>query len=149
MKINIGKYPIDPKKKRKISVKLDDYDVWDVGETLAEVIVPLLKKLKQVKDGIPNVQDDDLPEDIRTKYPVEPNDYFHADYTPIHMERIAAKWEYAIDAMIFAFDSYRTNWEDQFHMNGLLYDKDGYDAYEKKILNGRILFAKYYDNLWS
>ncbi|MCX6783322.1 MAG: hypothetical protein NTZ20_05060 [Candidatus Levybacteria bacterium] len=149
MKVNIGPYPIDPRKKRKISVKLDNYDVWDVAETLSEIIVPLLKKLKQIKNGIPNVHDADLPDDIRTKYPIESSEYFNVDYDDVHMEKITARWEYVIDAMIFAFDSYKTNWESQFYLNGLLYDKQGYDDYENKILNGRILFTKYYDNLWS
>jgi hypothetical protein len=39
---------------RKIKVKIHDYDVWGMDETLALVILPMLKKLQETKSGAPS-----------------------------------------------------------------------------------------------
>ena len=39
------------RQKRKISVKLHPYDTWGVDNTLAFIITPILKKLKEDKNG--------------------------------------------------------------------------------------------------
>jgi hypothetical protein len=45
MKVYMGPYKKDGKD-RKIEVRVDNYDVWSVDCTLAEIIVPVLKKFR-------------------------------------------------------------------------------------------------------
>ena len=47
MKVNIGKYK---NKGRKISVQIDDSDVWSFDHTLAYLILPALLQLKKVNN---------------------------------------------------------------------------------------------------
>lgn len=41
------------KRKRKIKIHIDNFDVWNADETLAYIIVPLLKKLKENHHSCP------------------------------------------------------------------------------------------------
>lgn len=43
MKAYIGRYPKGDKE-RKISIRIDPWDVWNMDHTLALIIVPMLKK---------------------------------------------------------------------------------------------------------
>ena len=51
---------------RKIKVHIDPYDVWGLDDTLALIIAPSLRLLKQRKQGSPFVDDEDVPEDVRS-----------------------------------------------------------------------------------
>lgn len=51
MKVNIGRYYKNGKD-RKVSITVDDYDTWNLDVTLAEVILPALKKYLEVSDKI-------------------------------------------------------------------------------------------------
>ena len=65
MKINIGKYPnhrfyhdwlynwFGYSPKQKTSVKIHNYDTWSMDCTLAHIILPMLKQLKETKHGYP------------------------------------------------------------------------------------------------
>ena len=45
----------ESKRKRKIKVKIDNYDTWSMDHTLAYIIVPMLKQLHETKHGAPFV----------------------------------------------------------------------------------------------
>ena len=49
MKIKIGKYPKDTTKERIVNVTIEEQDTWNMDETLALIIVPMLKQLKEQK----------------------------------------------------------------------------------------------------
>ena len=49
-----------------VSVRIDDHDTWDAGRTMAHIIVPLLKQLKETKHGSPFVDDVDVPEELKS-----------------------------------------------------------------------------------
>jgi hypothetical protein len=111
------------KKKRKVKIHIDNYDVWNADHTLAMIIHPVLVRLKEVKHGSPHVDDEDVPEELRGP--------------DVHI-----KWDYVIDEMIFAFEKLADenhSWEDA---------KDYKEVYER-IENGLRLFGKYYWGLWD
>lgn len=170
MKVNIGPYPKDHKRKRRIEVKIDHYDSWSADSTLAYIILPLLKQLKKEKHGAPNTDPKDVPKELRAKK--KPKD---GDLDDLWFKR----WDYIMDEMIWAFDQYNKDWESQFHSgkvdrkfietpeskgkpkNQKLYtwektskdthkfDHDGYKKHWARIQNGLRLFAKYYSALWD
>jgi len=71
MKVYIGPYPKTSNKEQKISVRIDKYDTWSMDITLAHIIVPMLKQLKETKHGAPDVSDEDVPQHLRrTEVPV-------------------------------------------------------------------------------
>ena len=108
MKIYMSRYPKDYKKTRKIEVRIDNYDLWSLDETLAFIITPALKKLKEIKLGAPFVDDEDVPDELKsTSAPTKENDW---DTDANHFKR----WDWVLDEMIFAFDSHTKDWTDQF-----------------------------------
>jgi len=172
MKIKIGKYPTHRwyhnflyekfgiGNEPKVSVHIDDFDTWSMDHTLAYIIVPMLKQLKETKQGAPNVDNKDVPKELRS----EPAKH---DICPTHFD----KWDWVLDEMIFAFESKHNDWEEQFNSgevdrlfkdlgNGYTewleganhtfkIDMKGRKAYQKRISNGFRLFGKYYENLWD
>lgn len=162
MKVNIGKFPsIRSKKERKVDIHIDDFDVWSADHTLAMIIVPILKKLRDSKHGSPVIPDEDVPAELRGKEDEEGN--------------FEAKWDYVLNQMIWAFEqTLNDDWEEQFvsgkadfswnpiEINNskfyelkegpnhtYKYDRESAEEYRKKIVEGRILFAKYFNALWD
>jgi hypothetical protein len=157
-------------------VKIDRYDTWSMDSTLSPIILPMLKQLKEKKHGAPFVDDEDVPEHLRsTAAPPKENEY---DTDANHF----ARWDWVMDEMIFAFECKVDNsWEDAFSEgeHDLLWipvDKDGNevpkgehkywqmahgpkDTYkcdyegmkvvQARITNGFRLFGKYYEGLWD
>lgn len=161
MKVKIGKYPRKSDKERKISVCIDPQDTWSMYETLAHIIVPMLKQLKTTKHGSPFVDDIDVPDELKsTAAPPKEHEW---DTDDNHHKR----WEWALSEMIWAFEQHLIDWDQQyFHGNfdltidneGLLtdgpnhtatIDREGMQKHSDRMRNGRILFAKYYDCLWD
>jgi len=153
-------------------VKIDRYDTWNMDNTLAHIILPMLKQLKEDKHGAPFVDDEDVPESLRsTSAPPKENEW---DTDDNHQKR----WDWALDEMIQAFEC-RVNyeWEDQYRKgehdmksvpcdwdadgNATLwtFEKGPNDTYEcdyvalglhmKRNQNGYRLFGKYYEGLWD
>jgi len=56
----------DSKRKRTICVKLHDYDYWNADSTLAYIILPLLKKVQENKQGAPFIDDSDVPNELKS-----------------------------------------------------------------------------------
>jgi len=151
MKVYIGKYKKNGD--RKIDVHIDDFDTWNVDSTLALIIAPLLRKFKEAKASAPKVENSDVPEHLHS------NSENGDDLDPHWF----ARWSYVLDEMIFAFESYQTDWEDQFWFSNenvskpggvseylnMTFDREGFTVYQSRIANGFRLFGKYYGNLWS
>jgi hypothetical protein len=157
-------------------VKLDYWDTWSMDHTLAHIVSPMLKQLKDTKHGAPFVDDGDVPDELKsTSAPPKENEY---DTDANHFKR----WDWVLDEMIFAFDSKLTDWQEKYssgHIDTVWVPvdaegkelpnkenskyfkmKDGpshtykcdYDAMEveqKRIKNGFRLFGKYYEALWD
>ena len=106
-------------------VKIDDHDLWSLDDTLATIIHPALIKLKALNDGIPYVDDEDVPEELQTKSDNREDNY------------CIKKWQYVLDQMIHAFDAQ------------VIDDAYGELELTAKIKNGHRLFGKYYSSLWT
>jgi len=138
---------------QKIKVRIDNYDVWSMDSTLAHIILPMLKKLQEIKPGSPtNIDDHDVPASLKE-------------------EDCHKKWDYVLSEMIWAFEQInREDRESQFYSgdvdfifepreNGLSeikcgpnhtfkVDSENLKKYEDKIQGGLNLFTKYYFSLW-
>lgn len=149
---------IHSKKKRKVKVRIDKYDTWNMEETLAYIILPMLKQLKETKHGSPHVDDEDVPEELRsTSAPPKENEY---DIDANHHKR----WDWVLDEMIWTFEEI-ANGEDHSmfydhsgvdstkdidtQIRQIKVDEEGLKAYYARIENGLRLFGKYYLNLWD
>ena len=153
-------------------VKIDRWDTWSMDHTLADIILPMLKQLKETKHGAPFVDDEDVPEELKsTSAPPKENEY---DTDENHFKR----WDWVLDEMIFAFEcKVDDSWQEKFcsgehdiksvpcewDENGKpkMYkmekgpndtykcDYDGIALIQKRITNGYRLFGKYYEGLWD
>jgi uncharacterized damage-inducible protein DinB len=125
---------------RSIKVRIDPSDVWSMDSTLAHIIVPMLRQLKEFSHGSPEVDDNDVPSEL---------------------EGGEARWSYVLDEMISAFEQkllddwqaqYFTVVEDDTAMFGIKItdtDQEGLEAHQARMTNGFRLFGKYYEALWD
>ena len=151
MKVHLNK----PGSKKEIHhVKIDKFDTWNMDVTLAYIIVPMLKQLKEVKHGAPFVDNEDVSDELRAS-DEDLHTYSKNGETDEHY---FDRWDYVMDEMIFAFESkVYDDWEEQFFSESLDFspdaigdfDKKGYNVYSDRINNGFRLFGKYYNGLWD
>jgi len=158
---------IHSKQNRTVKVHIDRWDTWSMDHTLALIVLPMLKQLKETKHGAPYVDLKDVPKELQPKKQTKKQkDNGETDST--HFER----WDWVLDEMIFAFENkVNDDWEEQFEsgehdlqwkkledgnyemVNGPKhtreYDWEGRKKYQERISNGFRLFGKYYENLWD
>ena len=103
-------------------VKIDRYDTWSMDHTLADIILPMLKQLRDTKHGSPLVDLEDVPEELRmvgyedasSQYTLDldnPEEYGKDSWELTHL-----RWEWVLNEMIFAFEHLVDDkWEDAFH----------------------------------
>ena len=124
-------------------VKIDRYDTWSMDSTLADIILPMLKQLKETKHGSPFTDMEDVPEHLRGTTTEEWDAQLTFDFYQEHkikegMNDIHARWDWIMDEMIFAFEmkvkdtDLAATWEESQRME-----------------NGFRLFGKYYQGLWD
>jgi hypothetical protein len=153
-------------------VKIDYWDTWSMDHTLGMIALPMLKQIQKTKHGAPFVDDEDVPEELKsTSAPPKENEW---DTDDNHFKR----WDWVLDEMIFAFEhSLDDSWEDSYRSgtidhktipcewdeNGKAtmykmvdgpnhtykYDHEGAMVVQKRISNGFRLFGKYYQGLWD
>jgi hypothetical protein len=157
-------------------VRIDRWDTWSMDSTLSPIVLPMLRQLQDTKHGAPNVDDEDVPENLRsTAAPPKENEW---DTDANHFLR----WDWVLDEMIFAFEmKCRDDWQSEFHSgeSDILWvpvDKDGNEvdkadakyhemrrgpndtshwdwegmkAIQDRISNGFRLFGKYFEALWD
>ena len=162
-------------RKRKVDIRIDNYDIWSADHTLALIIAPVLRKLRDERHGIPMVDDEDVPEELRGPLSMGP-------WSEEDDERGNARWAYVIGEMIWAFEQHTDDYdgENQFHHNSeqlkmeftplednpklsevsfnhqkdpdkpaYWRDDEGLKAHRERKANGVRLFAKYYEALWD
>ena len=124
------------KKQQKIKVRIDGYDTWSMDHTLAYIILPMLKQLKETKHGAPFVEMEDRPTHLQCLIDKESH-----DVDPYHFEA----WDWVMDEMIYSFDC-KANKDDVF----MRFDnKIEMMAEQDRISNGFRLFGKYFEGLWD
>ena len=130
-------------------------DVWDLDYTLSPIIIAGLVKFKETI--------------VNSQFSGVPSSFVKG---PAITDEDVAEWHNTIDSIIYAFDKdnmpnikdynfkinlehgeKKANGSTQIFLNcdneeeKLRYYKD-LEAYQKKCEEGRLLFAKYYENLW-
>ena len=157
-------------------IKINKWDSWSIDYTLNPIILPMLQQLRKDTQGSPMVDDEDVPEHLRsTSAPPKENEW---DIDDNHH----ARWKWVLDEMIFAFNSkVDESWEDQYRSGKIDFvsvpvdrdgnpvpkgqhthyrmdkgpehtyqcDYEGMKVVEDRIQNGFRLFGKYYQALWS
>jgi hypothetical protein len=108
MFVQLGRYR-DDDLPREENIVIHPYDTWNMDHTLALIILPMLKQLKATKHGAPLVDDEDVPDSLKsTSAPPKANDW---DTDENHFKR----WDYVLDEMIWAFQhEVDDDWEDLF-----------------------------------
>ena len=165
------------RRKRKIKVHIDYYDIWSADHTLAMIIAPTLKKLKEHQHGYPHVDNEDVPEHLQ----ITKEDREKLEHDGTVDSKHEARWNYVLDEMIWAFEQHADpgDNDDQFHHNSdqlemvftplddrpastlsfnhqkdptkpaYWVDREGKKNHHERMNNGVRLFAKYYEALWD
>jgi len=140
-------------------VKIDRWDTWSMDYTLSFIVVPMLKQLKETKHGAPFVDDEDVPEELKsTSAPPKENEW---DTDDNHFKR----WDWALNEMIWAFEqNLDHDSEDKFfdhaewdekekdfgkNLHKIKIDQPGLKAHQDRKANSFRLFGKYYQGLWD
>lgn len=165
---------LDGRKQRRIKIQLDPWDSWSADHTLALIIAPVLRQLRDTKHGSPWVDDADVPERLRsTSAPPLSEEERNAGGID---ELFHDRWNWVMNEMIWAFEQVTNEErESQFYSdeelsmafqkmdngNYRLVDCSQEDpvtyqdrkalqaAYEERIQRGINFFAKYYNSLWD
>jgi hypothetical protein len=116
-------------------VKIDRYDTWNFDHSLAKIIVPGLKQLRDTKMGSPVVDLADVPEHLRytnrEDYDAQYSfDFYHEDCASPEQCDVHARWNWVLNEMIFAFEAELRDWSGEFYSGEADYifipvDKDG------------------------
>lgn len=140
-------------------VKIDYWDTWSMDYSLSPIILPMLKQLKATKQGSPGVDDDDVPEELKsTSAPPKENEWDTDD-------NWHKRWEWVMDEMIWSFEQLNNkDSEEQFYdhsevdyneknimeqVKKIKCDMEGLKAHSARVDNGLRLFGKYYRGLWD
>ncbi len=153
---------------RKIKIRIDNYDVWNLGDTVALIALPMLYEFKrQGIQGAPHVDDEDVPEYLRSSAaPPLTED----EQSTGHVDKLwHPRWEWIVNEMIWAFEQVNDpDADSQFHTDAdpekpsdeegisfqemfsrRKFDSEGYDKFYARKSNGLRLFGKYLEALWN
>lgn len=155
MKVFIGNYTNNSP--RQEDVFIDEWDSWNADNTIALIAAPLLQQLKKTKHGSGMVDDEDVPEELRSTS-APPVEKWDTDAN-LHL-----RWEWVLDEMIWALTEHaRGDGDSKFYdhsevdeeadifeqVEKIKCDHEGLDAYHKRKQRGFVLFGKYFQNLWD
>jgi hypothetical protein len=143
-------------------VKIDFWDTWSMDHTLADIVLPMLKQLKETKHGAPMTDDEDVPDKLKSTSAKPKEEEWDTD--EFHFQR----WDWILDEMIWAFEQKATDDDEspffdhsENEPNGFPWDRDGNYVSKTKVdweglkshqarkTNGYRLFGKYYEALWD
>lgn len=113
---------------RRVKVRIDSYDTWSMDATLAHIILPMLRQLKEDKHGAPYTDDEDVPEELRSTNAPPTKDEWDLD------DNFFPRWDWIMNEMIYAFEA-------------KIKDED--ITRNERMINGFRLFGKYYQGLWD
>jgi hypothetical protein len=114
-----------------------------MDHTLAHIVLPMLKQLKETKHGSPNVDNEDVPINLRAP---EEDVLKYKDLGETDPD-FFKRWDWVLDEMIYAFDC-KAN-KDEVYMRFDIKDRIGMEKEQERISNGFRLFGKYYESLWD
>lgn len=159
---------VHARRKRTVKIRIDDYDVWGMDHTLAMIVVPLLKRLKEKKQGAPKVDDEDVPENLKSTSAPPP--------TPEEINFGSSdgnwflRWDWVIDEIIWSFEQILDEEESEMKfskdkdpskpsnelglsfresMERIEFDDEAHQAHHDRLQNGLRLFGKYLRGMWD
>jgi len=173
MKINIGPYPDNEHDDRVIEITIDEYDCYDLDVTLAMVILEGLKKFKaESRLGYPaQLYDETSFGDENGQLSFSGEGFDISDKA--QYEYMMNYWDSILDKMIWSFEqiidpnstdsffkqkpkfnTYTVDdmlvHEPEIHELGhTSIDMAGLAAHNKRVNEGLLLFAKYFQSLWD
>lgn len=154
---------------RKVSIRVDNYDVWNLGDTLAMIALPMMYEFKrQGIQGSPHVDDADVPEYLRSTAapPLDENEKNCGGVDKFHHQR----WVWVVDEIIWALEQVNDQDADShffvreksdygpsdlvdekgyFKSNITSFDKEGYAAFNARKERGLTLLGKYLEAIWN
>ena len=159
---------IESKKKRTVEIKIDHYDTWSMDHTLSLIIHPMLVQMKATKHGSPWVDDEDVPEHLRSTAapPLTEEEKNYGGTDGLH----EARWDWILDEMIWAFynsanddpdapespSAYSRKISDGIPFDGSPENVMSWEKYheentkfDNRKANAYKLFGKYYRCLWD
>jgi len=157
---------IHEKRKRRVKIHIDSFDIWSMNNTLALIIIPMLKQLQASKNGYPS--------EFVDEQEYSPQASFVAEGFQLKKDAGYEIWSKTLDKMIWSFEqTLDDNWEDQYYTGvtdlqwaaptegnnytALVYgplhtsvcDYAGMKKHNDRIQEGYELFGKYYQSLWD
>jgi hypothetical protein len=124
----------------------------------------MLAQLKRTKHGAPNVDNADVPKELR----MSKKDRIQFANNGSTDDKFFKRWDWVLDEMIWAFNQKcRDNWDDDYYeyremgpeeskdpdslfgIKLVWEDPEGRMAHQERMTNGFKLFGKYYENLWD
>ncbi len=170
---------VNSKNRRKVKIRIDPYDTWNVDTTLSPIILPLLKQLKNTKHGSGFIDLEDVPEHLRY---TDTEDWSFQKCFDFYKETedklecdVHTRYDWVLNEMIWTFEQLQPDydWEEQYWRvhpeidftkhpedEGQKLvpvrwkvkgdcDWDGRLKHQQRIDNGLKLFGKYYQTLWD
>jgi hypothetical protein len=166
---------IDRKRTRKVKIRIDRYDTWNMDGTLSMIILPMLKQLQATKQGSALVDDDDVPEgmNLRSTEAPSPENEWDTD------ENLHRRWDWVMSELIWTFEQIHPDcdWEQEYYSgehdsyfepsahdeqgkptmyemkrgpkDTFTVDHEGLKKHQDRINNGLRLFGRYYQGLWD
>ena len=167
MKINLGKFPKNGH--RRIDIKIENFDTWNLDHTLAMIIYPALVQLKEVKHGVPS----EFAAVGGEGYDGQSSFDFYTETVDECFKIGVSRWNATLDKMIWSFQQLcLDNYDDKYHHgeikiawkdvpgsnlsemvdtnpNEHWYDHVGEMLHQARIQEGLDLFGKHYRSLWD
>tara|TARA_Y100000385_G_scaffold13595_1_gene13818 strand:- start:824 stop:1237 length:414 start_codon:yes stop_codon:yes gene_type:complete len=137
MRVRIGPY----RKNQAKNIEIEPFDTWSMDYTLALIVYPMLVQLKDTTHGAPNVDDEDVPEELRSTNASPKDNEWDTD------EYWFKRWDWVLDQMIYSF-KYKAD-DVCLYLNFKPEEKEAMNNEQDRISNGFRLFGKYYENLWD
>lgn len=153
-------------------IKIHPWDTWSMDYTLAQIVVPMLKQLKETKHGVPcefaHVGGEEYSSQLCF-------DFYSKDAGQLFDKHAEKRWNEVLDKMIWSFDQilidananvyWEPYWEDMDESEVVpdnnIWERMGEkhprkkvnefkrEEYYAKLNEGFELFGKYYRNLWD
>lgn len=156
-------------------IKIDKWDTWGMDSTLAPIIVPMLKQLKETKHGVPcefaHVGGENWDSQLSF-------DWYAEDTNKLFEEHAERRWNEVMDKMIWSFEQiilkeesgayFEDYWEPMTkeEIEEKMRDPSSvyhslkfepaykindlkYEVYHTRLREGLELFGKHYQSLWD
>jgi len=146
MKVDIGEYTDEG---QDVQVIIHDYDVWSMDSTLAHIIVPMLKKLKEIQHGHPsNLTEEEWDEKLDEMiWAFEQKLINWEEQYIIQQGEIdwdSTEKDEAGNSIIRRSKEHIVDWTNQ-----QIVDWDARTAHHNRMTNGFKLFGEWYEHLWD